>query len=534
MYERHKFDRFAACSRRSRVPTCGFEYLARDDLQVRGGEEVADSFAERKVFSAVHVQQRPPSHHLLVPEAGASGPALREVVLVIHDVARDERVADGDADTRDANHTAESPHQLDEQEHDWMRRQVNRHFMAACVPVRPSLCPGDAARYRSGVRSSTDRVFLVIAALVFADTFGYAIVLPLLPFAAEREGAPAFVIGAVFATYSLCQLVAAPLLGSLSDRIGRRPVLVLSQTGSAAGFLILASTGTLLPMFISRVVDGLTAGNISTAYAVILDRFRREDWAARFAMLGSATGAGIVAGLLTSSLLASGGVRAGAWVAFALAALTALGTYLLLPETRVAQGRAKEQMRLRTALASGGPYGLRRTVVAALVSMVLQAAFLVTLPLYLMRTLGYAEQQTTIFLTALVGGAAVFQLGILPRLMRALGERRAALLGFVAASAGGLVCAGASELAAVAFGAALTMGAVVILNPAFTSLIGGRHEAAGEGTLMGINQSTASLGQLIGPVVGYAALGLGSAAAFGAGLLVLGVIGVLVTLTIAT
>ncbi len=391
--------------------------------------------------------------------------------------------------------------------------------MPACVPASQPLRPLQAGRYRCVVNGGVDRILVAIAALVFVDTFGYAIVLPLLPFAAEREGAPPIAIGAVFATYSLCQLFAAPVLGTISDRVGRKPVLVLSQAGSAAGFLLLAASGSLFPMFVSRVVDGITAGNISTAYAVVLDRFRREEWAARFAMLGSATGAGIVFGLLTSSLLASGGLRAGA---------------LVLPETRRIGGPTQERIPLREAFATGGPSSLRRTVAAALVSMVMQAAFLVALPLYLLRTLGYTEQSATIFLTVLVGGAAVFQLGLLPHLLRVAGERRAALLGFMLVALAGVTCAMATNLVLVALGAGLAMAAVVILNPAFTSLIGQRREAAGEGTLMGINQSTASLGQLLGPLLGYAALGAGGGPAFGLLLLVLGIGGTVVTIRLAT
>jgi MFS family permease len=99
---------------------------------------------------------------------------------------------------------------------------------------------------------------------------------------------------------------------------------------------------------------------------------------------------------------------------------------------------------------------------------------------------------------------------------------------------GGVTCAMATNLTLAAVGAALAMAAVVILNPAFTSLIGHRREAAGEGTLMGINQSTASLGQLLGPLLGYAALGIGGGPAFGALLIVLGIGGALATIRLAT
>jgi MFS family permease len=166
--------------------------------------------------------------------------------------------------------------------------------------------------------------------------------------------------------------------------------------------------------------------------------------------------------------------------------------------------------------------------------MSIQAAFLVALPLYLLRTLGYAEQSATVFLTVLVAGAAVFQLGLLPHLLRSAGERRAALLGFVLVVLGGVTCAMAANLVFVALGTGLAMAAVVILNPAFTSLIGQHREAGGEGALMGINQSAASLGQLVGPLLGYAALGIGGPPAFGLLLLLLGAGGAVVTIRLAT
>ena len=486
------------------------------------------------MLGAVHIQERATAHHLVIEHARAPWAGLREVLLVSKDRPRHEHVVHRDAQTGYTDDGADPSQQLDQDDDDRMRHEIQGELVPASVPASQSLRPFEPARYRCAVHGGADRILVAIAALVFVDTFGYAIVLPLLPFAAEREGAPPIAIGAVFATYSLCQLFAAPVLGTISDRVGRKPVLVLSQVGSAAGFLLLAASGSLFPMFLSRVVDGVTAGNISTAYAVVLDRFRREEWAARFAMLGSATGAGIVFGLLTSSLLASGGLRAGALVAFALAALTAVGTYILLPETRRIGGPTQERIPLREAFATGGPSSLRRTVAAALVSMVMQAAFLVALPLYLLRTLGYAEQSATIFLTVLVGGAAVFQLGLLPHLLRVAGERRAALLGFALVALGGIICAMAANLVFAALGAGLAMAAVVILNPAFTSLIGQRREAAGEGTLMGINQSTASLGQLLGPLLGYAALGIGGGPAFGLLLLVLGIGGAVVTIRLAT
>jgi len=356
---------------------------------------------------------------------------------------------------------------------------------------------------------------LLGALLVFADTFGYAVVVPLLPFFAVQHGASTAAVGAIFATYSLCQLVAAPLLGGLSERTGRRPVLLLSQAGSALGFLLLALSGSLWPVFVSRVVDGVTAGNIGTVTAMVVDTSPRETWASRFAMLGAATGGGIVAGLATSALLAPLGMAAGALAAMALALLLMLLTALLVPETLQREaGEEQVQQRGGGGRTVAQARRITGTLTAALLGVCVQAAFLVTLPLYLLRTLGYHAQTSGVFLTALVGGAGLFQLGVVPRAPQRMSERNACLLGFAFVVAGGAVCAGAGSLPVVALGAALAVAGVVTLQPAFTALIA----AAGvldTGTLMGLNQSIASAGQMLGPVLGYGALAVAGGGGYG-------------------
>ena len=99
------------------------------------------------------------------------------------------------------------------------------------------------------------------------DVLGFTLILPLLPFFAERLGATPAVVGLLVASYAFCQLFSGPLLGRISDRIGRRPLLLLSQAGTFAGFLLLAASKTLWMVFLARIIDGATAGNISLAQA---------------------------------------------------------------------------------------------------------------------------------------------------------------------------------------------------------------------------------------------------------------------------
>jgi DHA1 family tetracycline resistance protein-like MFS transporter len=122
------------------------------------------------------------------------------------------------------------------------------------------------------------------------------LILPLLPFYTERLGASPTVVGALVSIYALCQLIAGPYLGRLSDRIGRRPVLLISQIGTLAGFIVLAVANKLWLVFLSRVIDGATAGNLSIAQAYISDVTEPHNRAKSFALIGIAFGVGFIVG----------------------------------------------------------------------------------------------------------------------------------------------------------------------------------------------------------------------------------------------
>ena len=135
-------------------------------------------------------------------------------------------------------------------------------------------------------------IFLIVS----VDVLGLTIILPLLPFYAEKFGASPAVAGLLISTYAFCQLIAGPILGRMSDRMGRRPLLLVSQLGTFIGFLILAYANALWIIFLSRVIDGLTAGNLSLAQAYISDVTKPEERAKSFALIGIAFGMGFLIG----------------------------------------------------------------------------------------------------------------------------------------------------------------------------------------------------------------------------------------------
>ena len=379
----------------------------------------------------------------------------------------------------------------------------------------------------NGTNSSRREIIPILCLLAFVDTFGYAIVVPLLPFAARDYGASTLAIGAIFASFSLCQLIAAPSLGSLSDRFGRRPLLLLSQCGTAAGFVLMILARSVWPLLLSRVIDGATAGNVSVINAAMLDRYNKRFWARQFTYLATATGAGLVAGIIVGAALAPLGLAAASTAALSLSLLSLATTWFVLPETLVRREPIAMRVVWRRAIADAP---LRQAGGVKLLFIIAQSAFVLAFPLYLLKRLGYADERAALMMAALLAIGAAFQLSAVVRVIGAVGERTTALFGFAALCVGATAAALAQQLLWVAIASVLVVCAVAALGPALTALYAKTNRSLDEGALMGVDQSLASAGQTIGPALGYGALAVSGAAGYGvvcaglaaAGLLLLG------------
>jgi MFS family permease len=348
-----------------------------------------------------------------------------------------------------------------------------------------------------------------ILAVLFVDTLGYAIVVPLIPFALREQGAPLVAVGAVFAAFSLCQLATAPLLGRLSDRVGRRPVLIGSLAGSIAGFGMLAVSQSFPVVLLSRIVDGCSAGNVAMCYAAIMDSPRQEQRRQGVAALGAASGAGVVGGLILSATFASYGLGAVAGAAMLLSALGLTLTVFAVPETR--RGGILN-------LDIGGALRLtqiRRAGRFVVLCAALQAAFLLTLPVYFAAVLGLDARGAVALIAFLVLAGAAFQLTTLPRLLGRLGAASVARL-LLAVGFGAAALVGVSAGSVLVWVASLLLVvATTTLSPVSTLLLAESNPDAPVGLTMGLNASSATAGQILGPIAGYAAFAFGGSAALG-------------------
>src|ERR1700722_7242626 len=170
--------------------------------------------------------------------------------------------------------------------------------------------------------------------------------IPLLPFYAEKLGATPFQVGCLVGAYAACQLISGPLLGPLSDSPGRKPLLLGSQLGAVIGFIITAFAPNLFILFLARMIDGATAGNLSLAQAYISDITKPEDRAKSFGVIGIAFGIGFLIGPAASGILAKSDYRYPVFAAAGLSALSILATAVLLPKAEPAKNNEGRRLSL--------------------------------------------------------------------------------------------------------------------------------------------------------------------------------------------
>jgi MFS family permease len=374
---------------------------------------------------------------------------------------------------------------------------------------------------------------LPIFLIVVVDIFGLTLIIPLLSIYAEHFGASALQATLLVSVFAVCQLFSAPLLGQLSDRIGRKPMLLVSQAGTFIGFLILARASSLWMIYLSRIIDGATAGNLSLAQAYISDNTTAKDRTKSFALIGIAFGLGFFVGPFLTGYLVRFGLAAPIYAAAGMSATSIACTALLLRGGTAAETEPDEAARRRRSAEAvdAGPGGKRLGVLewktygqyfARPVLSGLLAQFFFFILGFSMFTSGFALFAERAFrwkdhpfgprevgyVLAYVGLLGIIiQGGLIGRMVKRFGDAALVTAGFLALAIGyatlGLTRAPGPLVAVAtvcAFGNA-------VLRPSLSSLVSqtaGRHE---QGVVLGLNQSLNSVAQIIAPAIGGVLIG---------------------------
>ncbi|WP_438004317.1 MFS transporter [Sorangium sp. So ce321] len=352
---------------------------------------------------------------------------------------------------------------------------------------------------------------LPIFLTVFVDVLGLTLVLPLLPFYAEHFGASELVVGVLAASYAVCQLVSGPILGRISDRAGRKPTLLASQTGTFIGFLVLGSASSLWMLFLGRIIDGLTAGNLTIAQAYISDVTRPEDRTKAFGLIGIAFGSGFLLGpAITGELASRFGYGAPAYGAAVLSLTSIFLTATLLPAkpvVPVASPEAATAAPRPAAIGRGDAFRryfdrplARRRLLEFFAFSLSFSTLIGGLALFLERRFSFGVKETGYLyaFSGLIGGS--IQGGLIGRLAKRYGEERLALVGFATMVIGYGLLGAAYTLPTLLVLVAIAAFGAAVVRPSVTTLLTksvGRDE---QGAALGVSQSLASVSQIIGPI----------------------------------
>lgn len=351
---------------------------------------------------------------------------------------------------------------------------------------------------------------VVIFITVFIDLVGFGIVIPVLPFYAEgtKFGATPREVGLLFASYSIMQLFFAPVLGRLSDKHGRRPILLISLLGTGLGFLILGFATTLWMLFVGRIIDGISGGNISTAQAYIADVTTKENRAKGMGLIGAAFGLGFVFGPAIGGVLSRWGVNIPFLFAGTLALANAILLYFVLPETvtpdHPARASAASGRGWRQLIDSLKNPRLGFVLTIYFLSIVAFSIMTATFSLFMMFRLGYdAFHNGWVFAFVGITSAAI-QGGLIGKLVKRFGEPSLVITGGLLFSASlfavPFIGPAIGVIGILLTGAVSSIGQA-LSGPSLTSLASKSAGAGEQGGVLGTMQSVASLARATGPSI---------------------------------
>ncbi len=348
---------------------------------------------------------------------------------------------------------------------------------------------------------------LPILGITFIDILGFSILLPILPYYVKHFGASTVAVGALFSTFALCQFMAGPVWGAVSDRIGRKTVLIVSQIGATLGWAGLAFAPSLPWVFAARIVEGLSGGNISVTQAYVADRVEPEQRSRAFAYVGAAFSAGIVLGPLAGGiLLAHMGYAAPFLLAAGLQVVTLLATIFFLPEKVAQHGEAERAATLRD---------IGRFLGDARVSPVLVQKFAYSLGLYawfavyalvLGAVAGFGPTQVSFFFAGFGLMSIAFQLAVVGRLVDRFGVRASSNAGFAAAVLFFLLVPFLHVPLALFASQALFAFALAVTNATLAALLTDASPERVRGTILGVGSSLDSASGIIMPTISTAVL----------------------------
>jgi MFS family permease len=344
----------------------------------------------------------------------------------------------------------------------------------------------------------------IIALIAVVNALGYGIIIPILYSYSRKFGLTDFQNGLLFSIFSVFQFIATPLIGRLSDAYGRRPLLLISLLGTSASFFTMAFAPNAAWLFVARALDGITAGNIPVALAVISDTTEAKNRAKGFGIIGASFGFGFTFGPAISAFTLHLGESAPFIIAGGIALIAFLLTAIFLPETNTHKGvqvsrRVFDFRHLFHALIDPA---IGKTLIVSFLVMLAFSIFIYAFQPMSVEVLKLSPQQISVIFTVMGVIGLISQGVVIPRVIRLFGER-VTLVGSIIVSVvtyGGLYFVRAYPLFLTVV--LIQSFANGFANPIIQALLSKEADAKSQGSIMGVNASYQSIGQIVGPVLG--------------------------------
>jgi multidrug resistance protein len=339
--------------------------------------------------------------------------------------------------------------------------------------------------------------YWIIWTTVALDLVGFGIIVPILGRYAERFGANGLQVGLMFASFSVAQMVFAPILGRISDKVGRKPVIVFSLIGTAVGSFVTGAAGALWVLFLGRILDGASGASVAVAQGAVADIAPPEQRARLMGMLGAAFGVGFVVGPALGGLAALGGPHVPFYLAGSIAAVNAVAAMIRLPETKPDTSHITEKHQRGTALSPA----LKRFALVGFLSMLGFAGFEATFSIWGEKQFGFTEGYASIVFVFVGVTLVAVQGGLIGPLTQRLGSRKLLRIG-LSLVAVGLLLLGLSNTWPLLFVALflLSLGQGMS-GPSGSALVAELAPVERRGEAIGYQQSTAAFGRVAGPVM---------------------------------
>jgi MFS transporter, DHA1 family, tetracycline resistance protein len=356
-----------------------------------------------------------------------------------------------------------------------------------------------------------------ILLVVFVDLIGFGMIIPILPLYAKSFRAAEWQIGLLLGVYSFMQFLASPVLGYLSDRIGRKPVLLISLIGSAIGYTVMANAQSLTMLFIARIIAGICGASVGTAAAYIADITPPENRSRRMGLIGAAFGVGFVLGPAIGGILSHFWIAGPFWFGAGVALLNAIAVLLFLPEPEkhVKRSEMAAPVNSNVVERTGGIAILVATYFVAIAGF---AIVTMIYPLVLDRRFSLTPTQISLVFVFLGLVGAFIQGGAIGRLAKRFGDYKLTGAGLALMAISMLVMPLAHNMGLfLLFTFGLAAGNS-LAQPTLTAIASRLTGASAQGRVIGTVQSAGSLGRVVGPAVGSYMLGLdhsGSIPAYG-------------------